>query len=151
MIIKLCKEFNVSADYLLGLSEENFLSAYNITYADKISEANFVDMIRVLNQRERLDFYIDKDRFGNHCIGFKIYDSDITNELMGILGMERCKQMIDEIHFDNAIGDIINHASKKKLIDGTKFPDKPNWTEEHYQIDELWYYQESMHHDEEDW
>lgn len=151
MIIKLCKEFNVSADYLLGLAEKNFLSSFRLNYADLISEANFVDMVRVLNQRERLDFYIDKDKYGNACIGFKVYDERILEEFMGVLGLEACKQMIDEKHFGAAIDDIIKFSSKKRLINGKNLPDKPNWRDEHFTIDELKYYQETVHAYEEDW
>lgn len=151
MIIKLCKEFNCTADYLLGLDDYNHLSSFNYTYADKISEANFIDMIRVLNQRQKLDFYIDHDSYGNKCIGFKILDSELTSELMALINLEACKQMLKEKHFKAAVDDVIKYAGKKKLIDGDKLPDKWNWADDHYRIDELKYYQDNYHGDEEDW
>ncbi len=70
---------------------------------------------------------------------------------MALINLEACKQMLKEKHFKAAVDDIIKYAGKKKLIDGDKLPDKWNWADDHYRIDELKYYQENYHGDEEDW
>ena len=64
MIIMLSKALGCSTDYLLGTSDGDFLET-GFTQYDRISYQDFVDVIRALNERERLDFYIDKDKNGN--------------------------------------------------------------------------------------
>jgi len=59
------------------------------------------------------DFYIYKDKCGNACIGFKVYDATSLEEFMCVLGLEACKQMIDEKHIVAAIDDIIKFGKKK--------------------------------------
>ena len=60
MIIMLCKALGCTADDLLEIADGDFLERGFDQY-DKISHQDFVDVIRALNERERLDFYIDKD------------------------------------------------------------------------------------------
>ena len=152
MIIKICKEFNLTSDYLLGLSDQNFFSALGVTYVDKVSEGNFVNMVRILNQRDQLDFYIDKDKNGNNCITFKVMDSNLTEQLMGLIGLKVCKQMMDEAHFANAVEDIIRFGNGKKLINGKPLlNDNKDWNKEHYTIDELRYYKEYWAAEDEEW
>ena len=61
MIIMLAKALECSADYLLGLEYDDFLET-GFKQIDRISFHDFVDVIKALNERQRLDFYIDKDK-----------------------------------------------------------------------------------------
>lgn len=61
------------------------------------------------------DFYIYKDKCGNACIRFKVYDVTFLEKFMGVLSLEACKQMIDKKHFGASIDDIIKFGSKKGL------------------------------------
>ena len=66
----LCKALGCTADYLLGIDDGDFLETGFNQY-DKIPYQDFVDVIRALNEREYLDFYVDKDKNGNKAITSK--------------------------------------------------------------------------------
>ena len=59
---------------------------------------------------------IEKDSYGNKCIGFKILDFELTSKLMTLINLEACKQMLNKKHFKAAMDNVIKYAWKKKLL-----------------------------------
>lgn len=134
IIIMLCKALGCSSDYLLGLTENDFLET-NYTQYDKVSYRDFVDVIRALNEREHLDFYIDKDKNRNKAITFQITDPVLTTHLAYVINLIGMKSMLKEENFELVYRDLLLENGNTSLVTGKKMKDEEmEWHKKHYSI-----------------
>lgn len=122
MIIMLCKALGCTADYLLGIADGDFLETGFNQY-DKISYQDFIDVIRALNEREHLDFYIDKDKNGNKSITFQVTDPVLTTHLAYIINLIGMKSMLKEPNFELVYRDLLWERGNTSLVTGKKMTD----------------------------
>ena len=123
MIVMLAKALECSADYLLGLEYDDFLET-GFKQIDRISFHDFVDVIKALNERQRLDFYIDKDKNGNKAITFQLTDSVLTTHVAHIINLIGMKSMIQELNFELVYKDLLRELGDTSLITGKKMTDE---------------------------
>ena len=134
MIIMLSKALGCTADYLLGLAESNFLETGFNQY-DRISYQDFVDVMRALNEREHLDFYIDKDKNGNKAITFQLIDPVLTTHVAYIINLIGMKSMLQEPNFELVYKDLLRELGNTSLVTGKKMTDEEmTWHKKHYSI-----------------
>ena len=134
MIIMLCKALGCTADYLLGIADGDFLETGFNQY-DKISYQDFVDVIRALNEREHLDFYVDKDKNGNKAITFQVTDPVLTTHLAYIINLIGMKSMLKEPNFELVYRDLLWEMGNTSLITGKKMTDEEmTWHKKHYSV-----------------
>lgn len=119
----ICKALGWSSDYLLGLTENDFLET-NYTQYDKVSYRDFVDVIRALNEREHLDFYIDKDKNRNKAITFQITDPVLTTHLAYVINLIGMKSMLKEENFELVYRDLLLENGNTSLVTGKKMKDE---------------------------
>ena len=134
MIIMLCKALGCTADYLLGIADGDFLETGFNQY-DKISYQDFVDVIRALNEREHLDFYVDKDKNGNKAITFQVTDPVLTTHLAYIINLIGMKSMLKEPNFELVYRDLLWERVNTSLVTGKKMTDEEmTWHKKHYSV-----------------
>lgn len=134
MIIMLCKALGCTADYLLGIADGDFLETGFNQY-DKISYQDFVDVIRALNEREHLDFYVDKDKNGNKAITFQVTDPVLTTHLAYIINLMGMKSMLKEPNFELVYRDLLWEKGNTSLVTGKKMTDEEmTWHKKHYSV-----------------
>ncbi len=134
MIIMLCKALGCTADYLLGIADGDFLETGFNQY-DKISYQDFVDVIRALNEREHLDFYVDKDKNGNKAITFQVTDPVLTTHLAYIINLIGMKSMLKESNFELVYRDLLWERGNTSLVTGKKMTDEGmTWHKKHYSV-----------------
>ena len=132
MIIMLCKALDCTADYLLGIADGDFLETGFNQY-DKISYQDFVDVIRALNEREHLDFYVDKDKNGNKAITFQVTGPVITTHLAYIINLIGMKSMLKEPNFALVYRDLLWEIGNTSLVTGKNMTDQEmTWHKKHY-------------------
>ena len=119
----LCKALGCTADYLLGIADGDFLETGFNQY-DKISYQDFVDVIKALNKREHLDFYVDKDQNGNKAITFQVTDSVLTTHLAYIINLIGMKLMLKEPNFELVYKDLLWKMGNTSLVTGKKMTDE---------------------------
>ena len=134
MIIMLCKALGCTADYLLGIADGDFLETGFNQY-DKISYQDFVDVIKALNEREHLDFYVDKDKNGNKAITFHVTDRVLTTHLAYIINLIGMKLMLKEPNFELVYKDLLWEMGNTSLVTGKKMTDEEmTWHKRHYKL-----------------
>ena len=128
----LCKALGCTADYLLGIADGDFLETGFNQY-DKISYQDFVDVIRALNEREHLYFYVDKDKNGNKAITFQVTDPVLTTHLAYIINLMGMKLMLKEPNFELVYRDLLWERGNTSLVTGKKMTDEEmTWHKRHY-------------------
>lgn len=134
MIIMLCKALGCTSDYLLGLSQ-NDLSESGITQYDRISYQDFIEVIRALNEREQLDFYVENDKRGNKAITFQITDPVLTTHLAYFINLIGMKSMLKEANFELVYRDLLWEMGSTSLVTGKKMIDEGmEWHKKHYKL-----------------
>ena len=134
MIIMLSKALGCTADYLLGLAESDFLETGFNQY-DRISYQDFVDVMRALNEREHLDFYIDKDKNGNKAITFQLTDPVLTTHFAYVINLIGMKSMLKEPNFELVYRDLLWEMGNTSLVTGKKMTDEEmTWHKKHYSV-----------------
>ena len=134
MIIMLCKALGCTADYLLGIDDGDFLETGFNQY-DKISYQDFVDVIRALNEREYLDFYVDKDKNGNKAITFQVTDSVLTTHLAYIINLIGMKSTLKEPNFELVYRALLWERGNTSLVTSKKMTDEEmTWHKKHYSV-----------------
>lgn len=134
IIIMLCKALGCSSDYLLGLSQ-NDLSESGINQYDKISYQDFIEVIRALNERELLDFYVENDKRGNKAITFQVTDPVLTTHLAYFINLIGMKSMLKEANFELVYRDLLWEMGDTSLITGKKMVDEDmEWHKKHYKL-----------------
>ena len=118
----LCKALGCTADYLLGIADGDFLETGFNQY-DKISYQDFVDVIRALNERDYLDFYVDKYKNGNKTITFQVTDPVLTTHLAYIINLTGIKSMLKEHNFELVYRDLLWESGNTSLVTSKKMTD----------------------------
>jgi hypothetical protein len=102
---------------------------------DRISIHDFIDVIKALNERQELDFYIDKDKNGNKAITFQLTDPMLTNFVAHIINLIGMKSMLKEPNFELVYRDLLWEMGNTSLITGKKMTDEEmTWHKKHYKI-----------------
>ena len=102
---------------------------------DKISYQDFIDVIRALNEREHLDFYVDKDKNGNKAITFQVTDPALTTHLAYIINLIGMKSMLKEPNFELVYRDLLWERGNTSLVTGKKMNDEEmTWHKKHYSV-----------------
>lgn len=134
IIIMLCKALGCTSDYLLGLSQ-NDLSESGINQYDKISYQDFIEVIRALNERELLDFYVENDKRGNKAITFQVTDPVLTTHLAYFINLIGMKSMLKEPNFELVYRDLLWELGNTSLVTGKKMTDEEmTWHKKHYSV-----------------
>ena len=134
MIVMLAKALECSADYLLGLEYDDFLET-GFKQIDRISFHDFVDVIKAINERQRLDFYIDKDKNGNKAITFQLTDPVLTTHVAYIINLIGMKSMLQEPNFELVYKDLLRELGNTSLVTDKKMTDEEmTWHKKHYKI-----------------
>lgn len=134
IIIMLCKALGCTSDYLLGLSQNDLLES-GINQYDRISYQDFIEVIRALNERELLDFYVENDKRGNKAITFQVTDPVLTTHLAHFINLIGMKSMLKEANFELVYRDLLWEMGGTSLVTGKKMVNEGmEWHKKHYRL-----------------